>query len=293
MTTALTQNPYFRLMRFDRPIGTLLLLWPALWALWLAAGGLPSVKNLVIFLLGVVVMRAAGCVINDYADREWDGAVARTSNRPLATGEISAKSALWLFVLLMLLAFGLVLMTDLLTIELSVIGALLAATYPFMKRYHHLPQVVLGLCWAWSIPMIFSAETGTVPASVWPLFAAVVCWTLAFDTFYAMVDREDDIAVGIKSSAILFGRADLLLIGGFQVATIALLALSGFLFERGVLFYFGLVIAAVMFARQQWQSRSRQRDKCFAAFLNNNRVGAVIFIGLLSDYHLAPLLISN
>lgn len=279
-------HPWMRLMRLDRPIGTYLLLWPTLWALWFASAGQPSPRNLLIFTLGVVVMRAAGCVINDYADRHVDGAVARTKNRPLPAGEVTPATALALFFVLLATALGLVLMTNSLTIQLAFGGAAVAALYPFLKRVTHLPQLGLGVAWAWSTPMAFAAETNALPPALWVVFAAVVFWTIAFDTYYAMVDREDDVEVGIKSTAILFGRYDLLIIGLLQVGVLVLLAIAGELFDRGALYFVSLAVAAGYFINQYRISRRRDRDACFAAFLNNHRVGMVIFIGLALDYWL-------
>ena len=284
MKTALISNPWLRLMRLDRPIGTYLLLWPTLWALWFAGAGRPDLGNLLIFTLGVVVMRAAGCVINDYADRHVDGAVERTKNRPIPAGEISPQSALGLFVGLMTMAMVLVLLTNGLTITLAIGGAAVAALYPFLKRVTHLPQLGLGVAWAWSTPMAFAAQTNSLPLALWVVFAAVVLWTIAFDTYYAMVDRNDDLLVGIKSTAILFGKYDLLIIALLQVAMLGLLTWAGLLFGRGLLFFAGLVVAAGYFINQHRISRGRDRDACFAAFLNNHRVGMIIFIGLAGDY---------
>lgn len=275
---------YWRLMRMDRPIGTLLLLWPTLWALWIAAKGVPSLKNLVIFVMGVIVMRAAGCVINDFADRKIDGQVKRTKDRPLATGAVSSRAALGLFITLCLMAFGLVLMTDPLTIKLSVGGLLLAFCYPFMKRHTHLPQVVLGAAFAWGIPMAYAAEAGELNRHMWLIYLAVVLWTVAYDTFYAMVDRDDDLKIGVKSTAILFGEQDRLITGALQVLTIYSLVLVGNRFELGGFFYLGLAAASGLFAYQQWLIRFRTRDACFKAFLNNNWVGVAIFIGIAADY---------
>lgn len=280
--------PWLRLMRFDRPIGTLLLLWPTLWALWFAGSGRPSIKNLAIFVCGVVVMRAAGCVINDYADRDLDGQVQRTRLRPLAAAEIAPANALRLFIGLMMLAFLLVLQTNRMTIVLSVIGALLAACYPFAKRVTHLPQVVLGTAWAWSVPMVFAAEHSALPAGLWVIFIAVILWTVAFDTYYAMVDRPDDLQIGVKSTAILFAESDLLIISVLKIASLGCLAGAGYLFDRGWVYYAGLLAAAILFARQWFRARERDSESCFAAFLNNNRVGAVIFVGLALDYLLKP-----
>ncbi len=275
---------FLTLMRFDKPIGTLLLLWPTLWALWFAAGGFPDWDILLIFVLGVTLMRAAGCVINDYADRNIDGRVKRTANRPLVNGSIKPKEALILFALLCLLSFALVLFTNSLTIQLSFVGLALAATYPFMKRHTHLPQVVLGAAFAWSIPMAFAAQTGELPTPLWTLYAGVVLWTVAYDTFYAMVDRDDDLKIGVKSTAILFGEQDKVMTFSLQAMCIVALLMAGANFERGWWFYGGVAGAGALFLYQQALVRNRQRDKCFAAFLNNNWVGLVVFAGLVLDY---------
>ncbi|WP_244904624.1 4-hydroxybenzoate octaprenyltransferase [Cellvibrio sp. PSBB023] len=272
-------------MRMDRPIGTLLLLWPTLWALWLAAEGVPSLKNLLIFTLGVIVMRAAGCVINDFADRKIDGSVARTKDRPLATGAISSREAIGLFIGLCLLAFVLVLMTNLLTIELSVGGLLLAFCYPFMKRHTHLPQVVLGAAFAWGVPMAYAAEAGSLHENIWLIYLAVVLWTVAYDTFYAMVDRDDDLKIGVKSTAILFGEQDRLMTAILQILSLYALILVGDRFALGLLYYLGLAVAGGLFAYQQWLIRFRAREACFKAFLNNNWVGVAIFVGVATDYY--------
>lgn len=273
-----------RLMRLDRPIGTLLLLWPTLWALWLAAEGVPSIKNLIIFTLGVLFMRAAGCVINDYADRNFDGHVKRTSQRPLVTGEVSPKEALILFAALMAVSFILVLLTNALTVYLSFAAAALAASYPFMKRFTFMPQLVLGMAFAMSVPMAYAAQTGELNAHIWLVYTAVVLWTVAYDTFYAMVDRDDDLKIGIKSTAILFGEYDKITCGLLQAMTLWALVMAGQRFELGVVYYLGLLVAGALFAWQQWLIRHRSREACFSAFLNNNWVGLVIFVGLALDY---------
>lgn len=276
--------PYYHLMRLDRPIGSLLLLWPTYWALWLAAGGLPDLKVLVVFTLGVVLMRSAGCVINDFADRHVDGQVERTQARPLATGALTSKQALRLFALLLVIAFALVLTMNDLTIGLSFVAVALAACYPFMKRFTHLPQVVLGAAYGWSIPMAFAAQLNELPSYCWLLFAANLCWTVAYDTYYAMVDRNDDLKIGVKSTAILFGRYDKFIIGLLQLLSLGLLLRVGLELQLGYSYYVGLVVAAGLFIQQQWQTRHRERDPCFNAFLANNRVGAVIFAGLAINY---------
>lgn len=277
-------SAYWRLMRMDRPIGTLLLLWPTLWALWLAAQGQPNWPVLLVFVLGVVVMRAAGCVINDYADRHFDGHVKRTVNRPLPSGDVRPSEARWLFVALVALAFVLVLTLNSLTIVLSLVALALAAVYPFMKRFTHLPQLVLGVAFGWSIPMAFAAQMNLLPLSCWLLLLANICWTVAYDTQYAMVDRDDDLRIGIKSTAILFGRFDKLIIGLLQLATLLLLVLVGVLSQLGSLYYWSLLACAALFVYQQQLLKERERDACFQAFLNNNYVGMVLFCGIASSY---------
>ena len=280
------QNSWIRLMRFDKPIGVYLLLWPTYWGLWFASSGRPSLKNFLIFTIGVLVMRAAGCVINDYADRHVDGEVARTKHRPIPAGEIAPKHALVLFSALLFVALILVIQTNLLTLILAVIGACLALIYPFLKRFTHLPQLGLGLAWSWTVPMAFAAEQQALPAGLWLISAAIVLWTVAFDTYYAMVDREDDLKIGVKSTAILFGKQDLLIIAILQISTLVLLYLAGNYFNRSGMYDLGLVISAGYFIVQHFQARSRESEGCFKAFLNNHRVGMVIFIGLALDYSL-------
>ncbi|MFW1678630.1 4-hydroxybenzoate octaprenyltransferase [Pontibacter sp. JAM-7] len=275
---------YLLLTRMDKPIGTYLLLWPTYWALWLASGGIPSIKLLLIFTLGVVLTRAAGCVINDFADRKIDGYVKRTANRPLPTGRVTPREALLLFAGLMLLAFILVLFTNKETILLSVGGLLLASCYPFMKRYTYLPQVVLGAAFAWSIPMAFSAVTQTVPPYAWLIYIATVLWTVAYDTMYAMVDRDDDLKIGVKSTAILFGDADRLAIGLLQITTLLSLILLGVQRELSFIYYAGLMTAAGLFVYQQQLIRHRGRERCFKAFLNNHYAGLAIFLGVLLHF---------
>lgn len=278
---------YYRLARFDRPIGTFLVLWPTLWALWFAAEGVPSLKNLIIFTLGAIVMRAAGCVINDYADRDLDGHVARTKDRPMAIGHISSRQALSFFAALCLLALLLVLQTNTLTIWLSLGGLALASIYPFMKRYTFLPQVFLGAAFAWAVPMAYAAETNSLPVHIWLIYLATVLWTVAYDTMYAMVDRDDDIKIGIKSTAILFGKADRAIIALLQIMVILTLAILGEQLKLGQFFLLGLVGASTLFVYQQHLIRLRYRQECFRAFLNNNWVGLVIFAGIALDYTFA------
>ncbi|HKJ83198.1 MAG TPA: 4-hydroxybenzoate octaprenyltransferase [Mariprofundaceae bacterium] len=275
---------YGRLMRLDRPIGTYLVLWPTLWALWIAGRGHPDGLILLVFVLGTFLMRSAGCVINDFADRKVDPHVKRTKARPLATGEVGAREALLLFALLALTAFLLVLLMNRLTIMLACGGVVIAAIYPFMKRYTHWPQVFLGVAFAWGMPMAFAAQTGTVPAGLWILFAANFCWVMAYDTIYAMVDRDDDLKIGVKSTAILFGRFDRLVIVLFQVAFIALMAVAGHWFGLGILYDLGLLVAALLLLYHQYRIRRRERDPCFRAFLHNNYVGMAIFIAIVLDF---------
>ena len=275
---------YGLLMRVDRPIGTLLLLWPTLWALFIAAQGMPDPLILLVFCTGVFLMRSAGCVINDFADRNIDGQVARTKNRPLAQKRVSSKEALVLFSVLALTAFGLVLLMNTLTIMMSFVGVLLAASYPFMKRFTHLPQIHLGAAFGWAIPMAFAAQTGGVPAEAWMLFIVTLLWTTAYDTMYAMVDRDDDIRIGVKSTAILFGDADRLIIAGLQALVLAGLVLIGYRLGVGVAYYAGLCVASGLVIYQMVLIRARDRDRCFKAFLNNNWFGVAIFAGIFVQY---------
>lgn len=276
-------DAYWRLMRFDRPIGILLLLWPTLWALWLAAGGLPSLQNLAIFIAGVVIMRAAGCVGNDLADRDIDPHVERTRGRPLAAGELTPGAAKALLAVLMGLAFALVLLTNALTIKLSFIGAALALSYPFFKRYIDLPQVVLGIAFGWSIPMAFAAEAGSVPPLAWALLGINVCYAIIYDTFYAMVDREDDRAIGVRSTALLFGRHDLLVIGLLQALMVGACLALGWFQGWHWPWYAGVAAVAVLFVLQTWSARGRGREACFRAFLANNWVGCTLFLGIVGE----------
>lgn len=277
---------YAELMRVDRPIGTLLVLWPTLWSLWIAAEGLPSLNNLIIFSIGTFLMRSAGCVINDFADRKIDGHVARTKGRPLATGRATPREAVLLFVGLCVLAFLLVLFTNILTIQLSFAAVALAFCYPFMKRFSFLPQVVLGMAFAMSVPMAFAAESGQLNADIWLIYTAVVLWTVAYDTFYAMVDRDDDIKIGVKSTAILFGDMDKVICATLQVMALLALFLAGQKFQLGIVYNFGLVAALGLFGWQQHLIRYRQRHACFQAFLNNNWVGVAVFVGIVGHYAL-------
>jgi len=275
---------YARLLRVDRPIGSLLLLWPTYWAFWLAADGFPSVGNFIVFTLGVFMMRAAGCAINDFADRMVAQPVKRTKDRPLTSGRIEAWEAVALFAGLCVTAFLMVvLFTNTLTLYLSFGGAVLAFIYPFMKRYTHLPQLFLGAAFSWASPMAWAAEAGEVTKLAWLLFTANVLWTVAYDTLYAMVDRDDDIRIGIKSTAILFGDADRAVIAILQALVVLILILVGQQAELGVFYYLGLVAMACLFVFQQHLARFRERDGCFKAFLNNNWAGFAVFTGLLID----------
>lgn len=271
---------YQQLMRLDKPIGTYLLLWPTYWALWLASDGIPAMGILLIFTLGVVLMRAAGCVINDYADRNFDGAVERTKLRPLATGAVSRIEALQLFALLLALSALLLLFLNWQTALLAVVAVVLAASYPFMKRYTHLPQVVLGAAFSWGMVMSFMAIQGQLPLLVWLIYGANLLWTVAYDTFYAMVDKEDDEKIGVKSTARLFGRYALFIIAILQLGMLALLEWAGALAGLSQAFFLSLVVALVMFIYQHRLAR-QGRDGCFKAFLNNHYVGLVIFIGVV------------
>ena len=282
--TQAKRQALLQLMRVDKPIGTLLLLWPTLWSLWIAAKGLPNIDVLIVFCLGVFLMRSAGCVINDFADRKVDGFVSRTKNRPLPSGRATSKEAIILFIGLALTAFLLVLTQNIFTIQLSLIGLLLAFMYPFMKRFTHLPQFVLGLAFSWSIPMAYAAQANSLSLSVWILFAANVTWTVAYDTMYGMVDKEDDLKIGIKSTAILFGQYDKTIIALLQLTTISLLVFVGFIENLSFFYYSSLAIAALLFLKQQKQIKDRDTANCFKAFLDNNYVGLVIFCGLILTY---------
>ncbi|MDU3887986.1 MAG: 4-hydroxybenzoate octaprenyltransferase [Serratia liquefaciens] len=275
---------YSHLMRIDKPIGTLLLLWPTLWALWLAGKGVPSLSILLVFVVGVFLMRAAGCVVNDYADRAVDGHVKRTAGRPMPSGRVSEKEAKILFVVLVLISFALVLTLNAMTIWLSLAALALAWAYPFMKRVTHLPQFVLGAAFGGGIPMAYAAVSESLPLSCWLLLLANICWTVAYDTLYAMVDRDDDLKIGVKSTAILFGRYDKLIVGLLQFATLLLMLWVGYLAQLSGAFYWSLLLAGALFIHQQKQIAGRERDACFKAFLDNNYVGLVLFIGIALSY---------
>ena len=278
---------FIQLTRMDKPIGIYLLLWPTLWALWIAAKGVPSLSNLLIFVFGVILTRAGGCVINDFADRKVDGHVKRTEQRPLVSGKISSKEALVFFALLMGISFLLVLCTNATTIWLSFGGLALAASYPFMKRYTYYPQVVLGAAFSWGMPMAFTAETGSLPAAAWLLYIANLLWTVAYDTYYAMTDREDDLKIGVKSTAILFGDADRVINLSLQGLALGCLWLAGTHFELGGWFHLGLLVAAGCFVWEFWYTRDRDPQRCFKAFLHNHWAGLAIFVGIVLNYALA------
>lgn len=277
-------HQYGLLMRIDKPIGTLLLLWPTLWGLWIAGEGRPDPFVTLVFVLGVFVMRSAGCVINDFADRELDPHVERTRERPLAAGRVSAREALLLFLCLCLTALAMVLMMNRLTLWLALAAVPLVASYPFMKRFTYLPQVHLGVAFGWAVPMAFAAQTNGVPPIAWLLLTGVVLWAVAYDTMYAMVDREDDIYVGVKSTAILFGELDRLMIGVVQLCFFVVMLLVGHQLELGTYYYVSLAVAGGLAIYQQYLIREREPRACFRAFLNNNWLGAAIFIGLIAHY---------
>lgn len=277
-------KPFWQLMRLDKPVGIYLLLWPTLWALWIAAEGIPDFSILVIFILGVIFMRSAGCVINDYADRHVDGHVSRTVARPLITGSVTSKQALILFAVLLVSSFVLVLFTNILTIQLSFAGAALAAIYPFMKRHTHLPQVFLGAAFSWAIPMAFAAQADALPKFIWLIYIANLSWTVAYDTMYAMVDRDDDLKIGVKSTAILFADADKVMIGILQIIAIFCLFLLGSELALNAFYYAGLVVASGLMVYQQWLIRSRDKAGCFAGFINSHWVGVAVLTGLVLAY---------
>ncbi|OKP00527.1 4-hydroxybenzoate octaprenyltransferase [Xenorhabdus eapokensis] len=275
---------YCRLMRIDKPIGTLLLLWPTYWALWIAAKGMPDLHIGLVFTLGVFFMRAAGCCINDFADRKFDGYVERTKSRPLPSGAITEKESKILFATLILISFALVLTLNKMTIALSVVGLALAWIYPFVKRVSHLPQVVLGAAYGWSIPMAFSAVSESLPLECWLLFFANIIWSVIYDTQYAMVDRDDDLKIGVKSTAVLFGRFDKLIIGILQFIMLGILVLVGAMVNLGGIYYWTVLLATALFVYQQKLITNRERAACFQSFMNNNYVGLVLFLGIFFSY---------
>ncbi len=276
---------YAQLIRFDKPIGTWLLLWPTLWALAIAGHGSPDGWVLFVFVCGVFLMRSAGCAINDYADRDIDLHVARTLERPLTSGKISAREALGVFAVLGLLAFGLVLTLNQLTIWLSFGGILLAGSYPFMKRYHYLPQVHMGAAFGWSVPMAFAAQTDSLPKIAWLLYVATLVWAVAYDTIYSMVDRDDDLRIGVKSTAILFGEYECLMIGLLQVLFLLAMLLVGIDLEFSAIYFIALAAAAALLAWQQFLIHDRVPEHCFVAFLNNHWIGAILFFGIMGHYY--------
>lgn len=279
---------YGKLMRIDKPIGIWLLLWPTLWALWLAGEGTPDQGLFVIFTVGVFVMRSAGCVLNDFADRKIDPYVERTRKRPLATGAVAPLEALTLFVALGLVAIGLATMLNQQARILAVVGAGLTIAYPFIKRFVSIPQFVLGAAFGWAVPMAFAAQTGETPELAWLLFGIAVTWAVIYDTFYAMVDREDDIKIGVKSTAVLFGEVDLFVIAGLQLLMLVALIFVGFRAGLGLWYYLSVAIAAAMMAWHLWLARDRQPAGCFKAFLKNHLIGMVIFIGIVLHYTFNP-----
>ena len=275
---------YSLLARLNKPIGIFLLLWPTLWALWIAAEGVPDLGVLTVFVLGVVLMRSAGCVINDYADREIDPRINRTKNRPIAAGRVSPDEAMLLFMALCFSAFLLVLTMNTFTILLSLGGVLLAGIYPFMKRYTHMPQIVLGMAFGWSVPMAFAAQTNSVPKIAWLIYVVTVLWAVIYDTMYAMADRMDDLKIGVKSTAILFGDADRVIIGILQAMMLFSLYLIGEQAQLGDAYNIAVLLAAVLMVYQQYLIRYRQPSLCISAFLNNNWLGLVIFVGIVTSY---------
>ncbi|MBU2884528.1 4-hydroxybenzoate octaprenyltransferase [Gilvimarinus agarilyticus] len=273
---------FVQLTRLNRPIGWLLVLWPTLWALWLASDGTPRIDLLIIFSLGAIVMRSAGCIINDIADRKLDGHVKRTQDRPLALGQLQLSEAWAGFAALVFIAIILVLLTNTLTMLLAVGALVLASVYPFMKRYTHLPQLILGAAFAWSIPMAFASVQETVPVEAWLVYFTVVIWTMVYDTFYAMVDRDDDIQIGIKSTAVLFGEQDRLITATLQILVVGGLLMMAPRFELNALYYLGVATASALFIYQQRLIRYRQRSQCFKAFLNNHWAQLAILLGIIA-----------
>jgi len=274
-------RPYVELTRLHKPIGILLLLWPTCWALWLAADGSPPWTILLVFVMGVVLMRSAGCVVNDIFDRNFDRHVRRTRQRPLVVGSISVRRAAIFALVLLLMAFLLVLTCNMLTIALAIVGAFLAVTYPLLKRYTYLPQLGLGVAFSWGVPMAFAAVQNNVPASAWLVFSAALLWPVIYDTLYAMTDRADDLTIGVKSTAILFGQYDVFIIGCLMLMFLLLLVVVGRLFQLNAFYYTALLLVTILFTHQLWQIRTRDPDQCFQAFLQNNSIGLVIFLGLI------------
>ena len=280
---------YGKLMRVDKPIGVYLLLWPTLWALWLSSSGHPDQGLFVIFILGVFVMRSAGCVLNDWVDRKIDPYVERTRMRPIASGAVTPTEALVLFAALGLIAIGLASMLNEMARMLAIVGAVLTIGYPFVKRFVSIPQFILGAAFGWAVPMAFAAQTGELPQLAWLVFGTALIWAVIYDTFYAMCDREDDLKLGVKSTAILFGEVDLFVIAGLQLVMLLALILVGLRAELGLWYYLSVVAAAGLMAYHQWLARDRQPAGCFAAFLHNHFIGAVVFAGILLDYTFNPV----
>ncbi len=280
---------YGKLMRVDKPIGVYLLLWPTLWALWLSSNGHPDQGLFVIFILGVFVMRSAGCVLNDWVDRKIDPYVERTRTRPIASGAVTPTEALVLFVALGLIAIGLASMLNEVARMLAIVGAALTIGYPFVKRFVSIPQFILGAAFGWAVPMAFAAQTGELPQLAWLVFGTALIWAVIYDTFYAMCDREDDIKLGVKSTAILFGEVDLFVIAGLQLVMLLALILIGVRAELGAWYYLSVVAAAGLMAYHQWLARDRQPAGCFAAFLHNHFIGAVVFAGIVLHYTFNPV----
>jgi len=288
--SVLTQlRNYGKLMRIDKPIGIWLLLWPTLWALWLAGEGHPDSGLFVVFMLGVFVMRSAGCVLNDYVDRKIDPYVERTRTRPIASGAVTPNEALILFAALALTAIGLATMLNRPARMLAIVGAVLTVTYPFIKRFVSIPQFVLGLAFGWAVPMAFAAQTGTTPQLAWLVFGAAVIWAIIYDTFYAMVDREDDRKIGVKSTALLFGEVDLFVIAGMQLVMLAALVFIGTRADLGIWYFLSVAVAACLMGYHLWLARDRQPAGCYEAFLHNHNIGLVIFIGLILNYTFSPV----
>ncbi len=276
---------YAELIRLEKPIGVYLLLWPTLWALAIAGEGSPDLWILLVFVIGVFLTRSAGCAINDYADRDIDRHVERTKDRPLTSGRISEKEVIQVFIVLSLLAFLLVLSLNWLTIWLSAVGLLLAVTYPFMKRFHYLPQVHLGAAFGWAVPMAFAAQTESLPKQAWLLYVAALIWTVAYDTMYSMADREDDLKIGLKSTAILFGEYDRAIIGLFQALLILTLWLTGSELEFSELYFYALGLASLLMIFEQYLIVYRVPENCFRAFLHNHWIGAIVFFGIMGHYY--------
>lgn len=275
---------YTKLVRADKPIGALLLMWPMLWALWIVSDGQPRTSVLLVFIAGTFLMRSAGCAINDYADRHIDGAVARSQDRPIVSGKVSPKEALLVAVVLALLSFLLVLSMNRLTIALSFVGVVLAAVYPFSKRITYWPQLVLGLAFGWAVPMVNAAQSGSVSASGWIIYLAAILWALAYDTIYAMVDRDDDLKLGVKSTAIWFGRYDVFAVAIALAMVIVILVMEGLRSSLGAFYFIGLAAGSLVVVRQLWLIKDRDRILCFKAFMLSNFMGLAIFVGLMLHY---------